>query len=85
MKSVADFVFKAIKVVSTPELEDGFQTTTEAIIGLYQTIVLKRVHFLLNSPEIQVLPGDSQSKDEVSKKRHICDQYMAYNMKEVTI
>lgn len=87
LKGVADFIFKAVKVVSTVDAEQGYQMipATEAIIGLNQILVLKRVHFIMNSPEIRVLPGVPTSKTPEEQKKHIRDQYIAYNMKEITI
>lgn len=87
LKGVADFIFKAVKVVSSVEMDHDFQTeaTKEAIIGLNQILVLKRVHFIMNSPEVRVLPGVPSSQTPEEKKKHIRDQYIAYNMKEITI
>lgn len=86
LKTVADFVFKAVKVKGAAIAESDFETEdATAIIGLNQILELKRVHFIMNSPEIKVLPGVPSSKTAEEKEKHILDQYIAYNIKEINI
>lgn len=88
IKTAADFVFKALKITSqtiTDELDLYALDKDTTTVGLQQVLNLRRINFLLNSPEIDIQPGIPTDPNKTLQKKYVNDRYILYRFKSVTI